>query len=241
MLDIQTYTPPPKRSFRTLYCTIACIVLVGALIWGIVYLQNNQPIIMAAVGGPEDRIKLETESLSEERIRRLRTKQAVLSRREEILRYQLQQLQDAQAASKANTAHAEQLRRSRNTLVMLLKDQEDTDEKLAEFLRQVWEADGKTHVSTMGMETNNRITLSWPAEPARGISADYQDPYYHEMFGLTHEAIDIPLLQGTEVKAAADGVVSIVADNGYGYNYVIWWAARFTGSWCTYNWSALTL
>lgn len=181
--------------------------------------ENNE---MGAVGGPDaatgavaEPRELETETAadtSEERIRRLRHKQAVLSRREEMLRYQLAQIE---------RQDSEEHRRSRNTLVMLLKDQEDTDERLVEFLRQVWEADGKAHVSTIGMESTDRIVISWPVPPTRGISADFEDPYYLKRFGMAHEAIDIPALQGTEIKAAADGVVSNVANNGMGYSYLI--------------------
>jgi murein DD-endopeptidase MepM/ murein hydrolase activator NlpD len=149
------------------------------------------------MGGPE---------ISENTIRRLRTKQAVARKREEILRYEVV------------TSNS---RESRNALVQLLKDQQQTDEKILEFVQQMWEANEKVQTATMDMEPAESIVLSWPVEPTLGISADFGDPYYFDRFGLAHEAIDIPVLQGSEVQAVADGEVIAVIDNGLGYNYVI--------------------
>ncbi|MEK7218564.1 MAG: M23 family metallopeptidase, partial [Patescibacteria group bacterium] len=41
-----------------------------------------------------------------------------------------------------------------------------------------------------------------------------------DRFGFAHDAVDIPVLQGTDVRAAADGTVEDVADHGLGFNYV---------------------
>jgi murein DD-endopeptidase MepM/ murein hydrolase activator NlpD len=60
----------------------------------------------------------------------------------------------------------------------------------------------------------------WPVEPNLGISAYFQDEAYAARFGFTHNAIDIPVLQGTGVEAAADGVVIAAENNGLGYNYI---------------------
>ena len=151
-----------------------------------------------------------------EGVRRLRTKQSVLSRREEIIRYKLRMIE-----VKQNRSHEEEIRRSRDALVMLLQDQEDTNEKLADFFQQMWEADGMARVATMGMESANNIVMSWPVTPRKGISATFGDTSYKTRFGISHQAIDIPVRQKSDVLSAADGVVSLVANNGMGYSYII--------------------
>lgn len=64
--------------------------------------------------------------------------------------------------------------------------------------------------------------LNWPVDPSRGISAYFQDSSYLAAFGIPHRAIDIPIPQGTPVRAPASGVVYKVKDNGdTSYSYII--------------------
>lgn len=63
--------------------------------------------------------------------------------------------------------------------------------------------------------------FAWPVDPWKGISAYFRDTGYVKVFGVGHNAIDIPQHQGTAVRAAADGVVFKAKDNGYGYSYII--------------------
>ncbi|MFC1599803.1 murein hydrolase activator EnvC family protein [Patescibacteria group bacterium] len=64
--------------------------------------------------------------------------------------------------------------------------------------------------------------LNWPVEPTRGISAYFRDSSYKAVFGIPHNAIDIPILQESSVRAPAAGVVYKVKDNGdNSYAYVI--------------------
>lgn len=63
--------------------------------------------------------------------------------------------------------------------------------------------------------------FAWPVAPDRGISAHFRDPSYVGVFGVQHNAVDIPQYQGSPVRAAADGVVYTARDNGYGYSYII--------------------
>lgn len=63
--------------------------------------------------------------------------------------------------------------------------------------------------------------LAWPVSPALGISAYYKDAAYEKALGLVHNAIDIRITQASQVKAAADGVVTKAADNNYSYSYII--------------------
>lgn len=69
-------------------------------------------------------------------------------------------------------------------------------------------------------ETGNKI--NWPVKPIRGISAYYLDPSYHSIFGIPHNAIDIPIPQGTPIRAPSAGVVYKVHDKGdESYSYLI--------------------
>lgn len=63
--------------------------------------------------------------------------------------------------------------------------------------------------------------LAWPVSPALGLSALFHDTAYQKALGVAHNAIDIRVIQGSKVKAAQDGVVTKVADNGFAYSYVI--------------------
>lgn len=63
--------------------------------------------------------------------------------------------------------------------------------------------------------------FDWPVQPDRGISAYFHDPSYAGTFGVQHNAIDIPVYQGSTVRASAEGVVYTTRDNGYGYSYII--------------------
>lgn len=63
--------------------------------------------------------------------------------------------------------------------------------------------------------------LAWPVSPSLGLTALFRDEEYKKALGIAHNAIDIRLTQGSKVKAAADGVVTKVADNGFAYSYII--------------------
>ncbi len=63
--------------------------------------------------------------------------------------------------------------------------------------------------------------LQWPVNPTRGISAYFHDSSYKGRFGMDHQAIDIPTMQGTAIHAPKDGIVYKVKDNGMGYSYII--------------------
>lgn len=54
--------------------------------------------------------------------------------------------------------------------------------------------------------------LLWPVNPKNWISAYYKDPSYTDFVWASHEAIDIRVPQGTEIKAPADWYVTFVKD-----------------------------
>lgn len=64
--------------------------------------------------------------------------------------------------------------------------------------------------------------LAWPVKPTGGISAYFQDGTYLATFGIPHNAIDIPVSQGTMVRAPRAGVVYKIKDNeDNSYSYII--------------------
>jgi len=64
--------------------------------------------------------------------------------------------------------------------------------------------------------------LNWPVEPSRGLSAYFADSSYLKAFGIPHRAIDIPVPQGTPVRAPSSGVVYKIKDLGdTNYAYII--------------------
>lgn len=81
----------------------------------------------------------------------------------------------------------------------------------------------KTSVYQFIRDTQNQedFSPSWPVSPGRGISAYFHDASYVKVFGVNHQAIDIPTHQGTPIRAPEDGVAYKVRDNGYGYSYLI--------------------
>lgn len=62
--------------------------------------------------------------------------------------------------------------------------------------------------------------LRWPVTPLRGLSATFRDEGYRRRFGMHHDAIDIPVPQGTPFRSPRNGVVVRAVDNAYGYSYV---------------------
>lgn len=49
--------------------------------------------------------------------------------------------------------------------------------------------------------------FSWPVTPYNGISAYFRDDWYRTDFNEDHDAIDIVVSQGTEIRAPADGYI----------------------------------
>jgi murein DD-endopeptidase MepM/ murein hydrolase activator NlpD len=74
------------------------------------------------------------------------------------------------------------------------------------------------HLNNFDLNSNGFV---WPVDPDRGISAYFRDPSYVNVFGVQHNAVDLPAYQGSAVRAVADGVVYSARDNGYGYSYII--------------------
>lgn len=170
-------------------------------------------------GGPDESGRSNDLQDAETAARRIRSEQALLNRREDILRFQLNVLHAE--GSSADIAEAE------NRLLSLLQDRTAAEARLHETLMQMWEAQGISALAAVGT-TGVASSLAWPVSPGSGLSAVFHDAAYQERFGIPHEAIDIPVNQGSAIHAPADGIVEKVADNGYGYSYLIIRHAGFT-------------
>jgi len=159
--------------------------------------------------------------LAELELKQTRVQRDVLERKEQILRYQLSALEQDRKKMRANMTPQliEEYTTTRRTLMELLRDKREAEMHIMETLRQLWDAEARG--SSIGYAPDGRGTLKWPIAPKYGISAGFLDEEYEELFGMPHQAIDIPALQGTTVTAAADGIIEKIADNGYGYNYLI--------------------
>lgn len=160
---------------------------------------------------------------AEQEIRGARVWQEVLKRKGEIVRYQLRLLEEEQNRWEFSDVpeRREQWRRTRAELMALLRDERVAEFRIREALLELWEAqDGAVGWSQRYAEAQRegKIDLTWPVDTIREVSAAFRDAVYEERFGIAHEGIDIPVLQGTVVLAAADGIVREVSDRGQGFN-----------------------
>ena len=180
---------------------------------------GSQPSLSASVGG-DGVVAAEQVYEAESEIEQLRREQAVLERREEILRFQfasLQSLYENSGTTWTDAQYKEYLD-ARNQLIALLQNKSEAESGIRRYLRQIWEAEGRAIAASSDAGT---LRLSWPVEPSLGISATFKDPAYEKRFGIPHHGIDLPIEQGSTIHAAADGVVDVVSDNGLGFSYVI--------------------
>ncbi len=68
---------------------------------------------------------------------------------------------------------------------------------------------------------NKKYTFTiWPVSP-RSISAYFIDAKYKRVFGVEHNALDIPQIHGTPILAPDKGLVIKTVENGFGYSYVV--------------------
>ncbi|MDD5469329.1 MAG: peptidoglycan DD-metalloendopeptidase family protein [Candidatus Peribacteraceae bacterium] len=205
------------------WATLAVLIsIVGFMVWTVKTVPPaSSGRLEASTGGAAQGAQQEIRD-AEEGVRQARQQDAVLERKEEILRFQLRALEQEQELLREREdpdlqrAFAE----ARDRLVELLKNRRAAEQELLASLTQVWEAElrgGRISAALRGPVAS----LIWPVEPLLGLSARFMDAAYEERFGLSHYAIDIPVEQNSVVRAPADGEVMEVADNGLGYSYLI--------------------
>lgn len=202
---------------------LALLLIVGGVVWGMSTLMQSSSVtaeVQPPVGGRGESA-LEEAQETEADIRELRAEQNVLLQREEILRAQLSALQAAQLeVGSSDPEVSMQIRETTLRLIALFEDRRASDAALLASLRELWEVQGRARSASFA-EGSAPTRLLWPVPPTLGISARFHDQAYRKRFGMEHDAIDIPVEQGSAVHAAADGVVRSVSDKGMGFNALV--------------------
>ena len=112
------------------------------------------------------------------------------------------------------------IQRAQRNLLSIKKDRMKYEEYIRDAERQLASRTRSYDVPEVA-ELIIPSEIAWPILPERGISASFMEESYAKRFNMEHYAIDLPALQGSEVYAAADGIVLEVNDNGYGYNTLV--------------------
>ena len=205
------------------WATLAVFVgMVGFMVWTVKTVPpSSGDRVEASAGGAAQGLQQDMRA-AEDGVRQARQQDAVLERKEEIIRFQLRVLEQEQALlqDQEDPELRQELADAKNRLVELLKNRRAAEQELLASLTQVWEAEqrgGRVSTTLRGPVAS----LIWPVEPLLGLSARFMDQEYEQQFGLPHYAIDIPTDQNSVVRAPADGEVVEVADNGLGYSYLI--------------------
>ncbi len=96
--------------------------------------------------------------------------------------------------------------------------------RLAEYDNEIRES-AEQDLIAKGLRSKSASTTGTPKFiwPVSGrLTADYFNREYQAYFGVPHKAIDIAKTQGSDVRAAAEGIVHRVKDGGqYGYSYIL--------------------
>jgi murein DD-endopeptidase MepM/ murein hydrolase activator NlpD len=193
----------------------------AAFVAAIVYYTGgdaeSQKAELTAEGGSDKPVAVAVQQ-AEEDGKELRLLQEVLSRREDILRSELQVLE---AQRSDDPDYQKELASARERLSHLLLNKREAEQELTQSLNQIWEAQGFAMRLSVQGGSSVRVTFDWPAQPLMGLSARFDDAGYQERFGIPHQAIDIPMPQGSVITASADGVIAKVTDRGLGFNSIV--------------------
>jgi len=199
------------------------LLIIGGIVGLVLAAQyfTDRDLTANAVGGSGE-VEQQQRMDAEQEVYKLRVEQAVLSHREEILRYQLRLLENERDAKKSTWVQEDQARwqESVDELRSLLMDRKRAEDQLRRAFYRIWEA--QSHALRVSRSVALvPLILSWPVEPLLGISAYYLDASYEERFGIPHQAIDIPTKQGTVIRAPAAGTVEEISEHEDGFSYII--------------------
>jgi murein DD-endopeptidase MepM/ murein hydrolase activator NlpD len=191
--------------------------LLGMMTVGVLFYTGHSISQSSAngVGGTESASLI---AQSQQTIDRVRVNKEVLAQKEEILRYQLFQLEQEALRFEGSPEIVRQVNESRQVLLAVIKERDASDRLLSASLRQLWEAQGTDFTNNSPKKS---FRFSWPVKPLLGLSAHFDDANYRKIFKVDHHAVDIPTRQGTTIEAPADGTVKTVAMNGLGYSYLV--------------------
>lgn len=116
----------------------------------------------------------------------------------------------------------------------LLVETKESEQKFEELLEAARQEEQAAEAEITGLETkarekleqggidlNTSAALMWPVNPTKGISVYFYDPTYIFRRYFEHPAIDIPVSQGTAVRAAENGYVVRAKNAGLGYSYIM--------------------
>lgn len=113
-------------------------------------------------------------------------------------------------------------RRFADLLQQAKLEQQATNSEIVSLEKKVREKLEEQKQKDLFEKLGGHVSLSWPLNPGRGISAIFHDPDYPFRYLFEHSAIDIRTPQGTPVKAASDGYVAQVKKPVVGkYSYVM--------------------
>jgi murein DD-endopeptidase MepM/ murein hydrolase activator NlpD len=119
-------------------------------------------------------------------------------------------------------------------LAQLNDDETDAAAKLAQY--QQAQAETTQYLQGLRYELTQATTLpevqeeplelpvtvlDWPLEAPIIVNAGFKDPEYEISFGREHLGVDFAANQGTDVLAAAEGVVNKIETDSSGYTYLI--------------------
>jgi murein DD-endopeptidase MepM/ murein hydrolase activator NlpD len=214
MLRIEITIPRPRA---------AVLWLVGAVAFGF-WLRwvttPNAPVDLA-LGGAAPTTADERSSVEAE-ARTARAEVALISRQEEILRYELSVLEAEEARQPGDPVLVAGLQRARTELLRLLDDRQAAETRIAETIAAFQEAAGiAARISERSEVRDVVVSFQWPIKPALGISAGFREAAYAQRFGMEHQGIDLPTEHGTVIRAPADAVVARVSARGLGYSSLV--------------------
>jgi len=203
---------------------VSLLVIIGGVIFALSSLTTDSNGIAADLtgkGGSDTPPQLAIYT-AEDEMKRVRIEQELTERHIEVLKYQLKRLEEERVIMKPELTPEldEQFRKGLRNLVELIEGKRRADDKMVETFQQMWEARRVGFAAAALSDKNPSISIQWPLKPVYGISALFDDPEYEKIFGMPHNAIDIPALQGSTIGAAAAGTVEEVVDNGLGYSYI---------------------